>query len=117
VRERRAVDVALAVTECRAVGGVRNAAAAAIGLGDTRQDAADADEHVRERRDVEQVVGVDQYASAVPRQPVAAQVRRRVVFFYVDEAGDCLLLQPLLCVASATPVLTGARYRPSSVPR
>ena len=60
-----AVDVALAVAELGAVGRVGHAAAGAVGLGDPRQDAADAGEHVGERRDVRRVVGVREHAGVV----------------------------------------------------
>ena len=79
VGEGRAVDVALAVAELGAVGGVGHAAAGAVGLGDPRQHAADAGEHVREGGDVGGVVGPRQRRGRARRaaRSGARRARRR----------------------------------------
>ena len=84
--------MALAVAELVAVLLVRHAAAAAVRLGDPRQHATDAGEHVRERRDVRGVVDVGEHARVRGGQ-------REAPLVVVDQAGDGLLLQPFARVA------------------
>jgi hypothetical protein len=103
VGEGRPVDVSLAVAERPAVGDVWDPAAAPVGLGDVGQHAADAGEHVRERRHVRRVVGVGEHARVVGRERVAAGVGRRVGAVNFEQSGDGLLLEPLARVALGDP--------------
>ena len=98
VGERGPVDVALAVAELDAVGLVGHAAAGAVRLGHAREHAADAGQHVRERRDVRGVVGVGR-ARGRARRAARSGARRRVGVVDLEEAGDRLLLEPLARVA------------------
>ena len=66
--------MALAVPEGAAVGGVRDAAAGAVGVGDLRDHTADAGEHVRERRDVRGIVGIGERAGMRGVERVAARL-------------------------------------------
>ena len=106
--------MSLAMAEGAAVGLVRDAAAGAVGVGHAREHAADPGEHVRERRDVGGVVGIEQHPCVLGVERVAPPpARLRTVD--VEQAGDGLLLEPLAGVArrDARPVgELGGRQRP-----
>ena len=99
--------MALAVAELHAVGLVRHAAAGPVGLGHAREHAADAGQHVGERRDVRRVLLVAEHAGVIVGQRAAA--RRRVDD--LEQAGDRLLLEPLAGVARGDPGPLGQLLR------
>jgi hypothetical protein len=103
VRERRAVDRALAGAEGVAVVRVRDAAAAAVGVEEQRQRLADSGEQAAERRHVGEVLAVGEHRRVLRGQPVAALVLGRGRVVDVEQPRDGLLLEPLARVAAADP--------------
>ena len=97
--EGRPVDAALAGDEGRAVGLVRHAPAGAVGVDDLLERAADAGHHLGERRHVGGVIGIDEDAHVLGRQPVAALGGGPGGVVHRHEPGHRLLLEPLPRVA------------------
>jgi hypothetical protein len=94
VEEHRAVGGRDAVAERPAVGGVGNAAAAAVGLDQLGQHPGDAGKGQRERRGMVGAVRVDQHLGVALGQPVAALGRREGHVVAGEIAGGRLLLEP-----------------------
>jgi hypothetical protein len=99
VDEHRPVDRRDAAAELRAVGGVGDAAAGAVGLEQLRQHPGDACEDDRDRRGVVGAVGVQQHLGMAGGQLVAALAGGVVGVVAGDVPGGGLLLEPLAGVA------------------
>ena len=89
------VDAALAVAQVWAEPGVGHARAASVGLGQVVQDAADAGDHVGDRRDVGRVFGVDEGGALLVAEAESPCRSRCVGVVDGHETGDRLLLEPL----------------------
>ena len=98
-----AVDAALAVAQVWAEPGVGHARAASVGLGQVVQDAADAGDHVGDRRDVGRVFGVDEGGALLVAEAESPCRSRCVGVVDGHETGDRLLLEPLEAYRGAMP--------------
>ena len=107
MEEHRPVGGRDAVAERPAVGGVGDAASAAVGLDQLGQHPGDPGEGRRQRRGMVGAVGVDQHLGVALGQPVAAPGRREGRVVAGQIAGHRLLLEPLAGIPGVDAGLAG----------